>query len=108
MKANMEPIKLRDGYSRLKNPPTATYRPMTCTEAKSLRPGQRVPFEANDGTARLLTVNGAPKTWKRSPGVEVPIKYGLYEYARMGHRDLAPGAPCGRLLVLVDGQEPAP
>ena len=35
-----------------------------------------------------VKVNGKPKTWKTMPGdVNVPIKYGLYEYATIEYRD---------------------
>jgi hypothetical protein len=35
-----------------------------------------------DGTARQAKVNGAVRRWKRDCNrIEVPIKYGMYEYA---------------------------
>lgn len=38
-------------------------------------------FLSTDGTARSVKINGKVRTWKRSPErIEVPIKYGLYEY----------------------------
>jgi len=82
-----ETFELAAGNDRSKHPQRAKYRRMTLDEAKRLRPGARVPFHANDDTARVLTINGQPKTWKRDPGhVEVPIKYGMYVYATLtGH-----------------------
>ena len=78
----------RDGYDRTKNPRSINARPMRVDEAKQLRPGDRVPFVANDGTIRHVTINGAPKTWKRTPGrCEVPVKYGMYEYGRFESLD---------------------
>jgi hypothetical protein len=78
----MNTLILRDGYDRTKNPTRKTYRKMTADEAKQLEYGQRVPFLANDGSARMIKINGRPKTWKRDPSrVEVPVKYGMYEYA---------------------------
>lgn len=73
-----------------------TFRSMTLDEAKSLSYGEHVWILANDGSAREVKVNGQPKTWKRSPErVEVPVKYGLYEYARFDEREI------NRLLVEV-------
>jgi len=64
-----------------RKPEERTFRNMTRAEILGLRAGERVWFVANDGKARQLTVNGAVRTWKRDSGrVEVPIKYGLYEY----------------------------
>lgn len=78
----METLFLVNGYDRRKNPERARFRRMTVREAKSLRPGQSVPFLANDGTFRECRVSGAPKTWKTRQGdVRVPVKYGLYENA---------------------------
>jgi hypothetical protein len=38
-----------------------------------------------------VKVNGKPKTWKTRPdNVEVPIKYGLYEYNRVCYKDGVP------------------
>lgn len=72
---------LPTGYGGKRNPEQATYRTMTRVEVLSLRAGQRVWFKANDGTARELKINGKVRTWKRDEQrVEVPIKYGLYEY----------------------------
>lgn len=78
----MQTFKLRDGYDRTKNPPVATYRYMTPEEAKQLYVGQRVDFLALDGTVKQLTINGRVKTWKRdTERIEIPLKYGLYEYS---------------------------
>lgn len=83
----METLTLPDGYSRLKVAPTSAYRRMTVAEAKALTYGQRVPFLANDGTAREAKVNGAPKTWKTRPDeVAVPLKYGMYECGTVRER----------------------
>lgn len=43
----------------------------------------------NDGTARRAKVNGKVRTWKRdAERVEIPYKYGLYEYGTFGASDL--------------------
>lgn len=79
-------MKLIDGYDRRKNPAKLDFRPMTVTEAKCLCAGDRVWFKALDGTARQLKVNGQPKVWKTDPKrVEVPAKYGMYEYTRFSN-----------------------
>jgi len=42
------------------------------------------------GKARQVKVNGKVRTWKRDPNrVEVPFKYGLYEYGTLEARDIA-------------------
>lgn len=57
-------------------------RAMTIDEIRALRPDQRVKFLAHDGTMRELKINGRIRTWKRDPDrIEVPVKYGMYEYA---------------------------
>lgn len=91
-------MTLRDGYDRSKNPKTAEYRPMTAEEAKTLQYGDHVPFLANDGTARIVKINGHPRTWKGNPKVEVPTKYGMYDYATMRS---CPDGTMERLLVKV-------
>jgi hypothetical protein len=90
-------VYLQNGYRLASN--YLAFRDMTLEEAKNLHRGMRVWFRANDGTARMVTINGQPKTWKRTPErVEVPVKYGLYEYSRFDEKNL-------RLLVLIDGRE---
>lgn len=81
---------LHDGYSplRVKTQTVADFRPMTPDEAKALTYGERVKIKTPDGMVREVKINGAPKTWKRDPSrVEVPVKYGMYEYATMVARD---------------------
>lgn len=74
-------MKVRDGYSRGKNPRMISVRPMTLEEIKGLSGHAKV--IANDGALRDVKINGAVKTWKTRPNeVSVPVKYGMYEYAR--------------------------
>jgi hypothetical protein len=41
------------------------------------------------GDARQAKVNGQVRTWKRDPNrIEVPCKYGLYEYFTLTQRNL--------------------
>jgi hypothetical protein len=82
----METMILKSGYANDKT--TAEYRPMTIEEAKLLTYGQHVVFQDVRGQARNIKVNGQPRTWKRdSNRVEVPAKYGMYEYATFSSRD---------------------
>lgn len=66
-----------------------TYRPMSIDEVKALHPGRRTDVYSGYANALLsVTVNGSPKTWKTRPNdVTVPVKYGLYEYARIEYAD---------------------
>lgn len=76
------------------------FRAMTLAEAKALHSGQHVWVLARQGDARRAKVNGAPRTWKRDPSrVEIPLKYGMYEYATFNEDDVAKG----RLLVPQEG-----
>ena len=68
--------------------------PMTIEELKRLSSGEHVLvftgyFGRNRNTGVVhVKVNGKPKTWKTRPNdVTVPIKYGLYEYAKIEYRD---------------------
>lgn len=75
------------------------FRPMTVDEVRGLRYGQHVwalciPLQ----DARRVKINGAVRTWKRDPNrLEVPVKYGMYEYATFTESDVAQG----RLLMEV-------
>lgn len=61
--------------------------PMGIDELKQLSYGQRVLCMGHNGIIHVK-VNGKPKTWKTRPDdVTVPVKYGLYEYARIEYRD---------------------
>jgi hypothetical protein len=90
---NPGPVEsLIDGYTGK----PALFRTLDLEEIKALRSGQQIWFRALDGRARRAKVNGAVRRWKRDPNrVEVPVKYGLYEYATFDtdtavHRLLTP------------------
>ncbi len=101
-----ERFSLVDGYDRRKHKARHVYRSMSTDEARALRYGDEVEFLATDGTVRRCKVNGAPRTWKRDPKrVEVPVKYGMYEYTRLVAR--ADGT-MERLLVRLAGCSCAP
>jgi len=64
------------------------FRPMTVEEAKLLNYGDHIWIVAVDGSARQVKVNGAVKRWKRDLNrIEVPFKYGMYEYGTLYNRD---------------------
>lgn len=92
-----EVLMLKSGYHHSNPNEELPYRALTPTEAKLLQYGQRIPFRDKQGQVREIKVNGAPKTWKRSPDrVEVPCKYGMYEYATFEAVD-------GKMIVLGSG-----
>lgn len=75
------------------------YRPMLVAEAKTV--GGHAHVLSNMGEIRRVKINGKPKTWKRYPRlVEVPCKYGMYEYFRDTSDN---GATMNQLIVLLDG-----
>lgn len=78
-------FELQDGYTPVRKTiprPVVRVRRMTLDEIKSL--SGHAEFIANDGTLRRLKINGRVRTWKRdTERVEVPVKYGMYEYGTM-------------------------
>jgi hypothetical protein len=77
-------FKLINGYDRKKNNrETHLFRHMTIDEAKQLDYGDHIYFvdAKNENQYRECKVNGKARTWKRNINrVEVPVKYGYYEY----------------------------
>ena len=68
--------------------------PISIDVAKLLRPGTTIlVYTGYSGRNRLngvihCKVNGKPKTWKTRPDdVNVPVKYGLYEYTTIEYRN---------------------
>lgn len=46
-------------------------------------------IETMNGDARQVKINGRVRTWKRDKNrIEIPIKYGLYEYAVFTFHDV--------------------
>ena len=94
-------MELTSGYDYKINRgkrPTKKYRTMTREEILHLAAGETVPFLANDGTCRNVKINGKVRTWKKDPNrVEVPVKYGMYEY-----HTFSLGEAMSRLLVLME------
>lgn len=73
---------LRHRSDKRKNPQLIKVRPMTRAEIMALGYGDHPSLILNNGTLGECKINGAIRTWKREPDrVEIPLKYGMYEYA---------------------------
>lgn len=60
---------------------------MTAEEAKNLHSGSHAKILDMNGNVADVKINGTPKTWKTRPhDVDVPWKYGLYEYGKESFR----------------------
>ncbi|HXB10848.1 MAG TPA: hypothetical protein VNZ45_02595 [Bacteroidia bacterium] len=95
----METITLRDGYS--KKPEYKTFRKLVdiAEMIEHCSKHSYIWFISIDGTARRAKVNGKVRTWKRNTNrVEVPVKYGLYEYGTFGVSDL------GKIIIPVESE----
>lgn len=69
-------MKLTDHYTKKEK----SYRYLSLTEIKNLS-GHALCI-GNNGEVYRVKINGKVRIWKRNPDrFEVPIKYGLYEYA---------------------------
>ena len=80
---------LESGYSRPEWEGKRKFRSMTFSEVEVLHGS----FQAINNKGKVVTVraNGACKTWKRTPGkLQLPIKYGMYEYAYITFEDYLP------------------
>jgi len=80
-----------------------TIRVLHADEAMQLRGDATVLsryYGRNLQTALLrVKINGKPKTWKTRSDVEIPVKYGLYEYAHVCYHD---GIPADQNLYFVE------
>ena len=65
---------------------------ISLSQAKKLRYGNHIYNKRSyysNGCRRVVKVNGAPKTWKKNPHrVQIPYKYGMYEYGYITESDL--------------------
>lgn len=67
---------------------SATFRQRTLEEVLAITESH-IWIRSNAGDAIRVKVNGAIKRWKREPErFEMPVKYGLYECARLDNSDL--------------------
>lgn len=91
----MNIIEATSGYDRSKNPVVKRYRPITLSEAKALTGHAKI--VDRHGRVRDIKINGAVKRWKRDVNrIEIPCKYGLYEYFTLTNHDYT------RIVVEVD------
>ena len=75
-------MKLALQSDKRKNPELLEYRPMTREEVLALGYGAHPATILNNGRIGTVKIVGAVRTWKRDANrVEVPVKYGMYEYA---------------------------
>jgi hypothetical protein len=73
---------LTDRYTKTEK----SYRKLTLAEVKALT-GHALVI-SNQGDVVRVKINGKVRTWKRDvTRFEVPIKYGLYEYATLDNLD---------------------
>lgn len=69
-------------HDRKKQPDVLRFRTLTRDEVFALRSGDVRLCLLNSGRVGSVKINGAVRTWKRDRNrVEVPVKYGMYEYA---------------------------
>ena len=85
----METFEVRSGYSgrnetlRFRNPVDIAEMVSYCNSRSHIAVRDR------NGNWRRVKVNGAVRTWKRDPQrIEVPCKYGMYEYFTLTTRDI--------------------
>jgi hypothetical protein len=73
---------------RKKKPDAVIVRRLTRDEVMQLGNLSHVPVLLNNGRLGECKINGAIRTWKREPDrIEIPIKYGMYEYATLNLAD---------------------
>jgi hypothetical protein len=98
----MNTITVKDGYDKRKSAEPVTVRPMTFEEACNIS-HDHVEFIGRQGDLRRCKVNGAVRRWKRDlTRIEIPVKYGMYEYTTFSLRsDGLIGNDCAYLVVRV-------
>jgi hypothetical protein len=88
----VSPFQLRSGYANRGKPgELMTFRnPANVAEMfNHCNTNSHIWVRTQHNTARQVKVNGAVRTWKRDPNrIEVPCKYGLYEYFTLQARDI--------------------
>jgi hypothetical protein len=93
-------IQLVNGYDRKRKELLTFRNPSDIAELVShCNSNSHIWFRSNDGLARQLKINGSVRTWKRDAGrIEIPVKYGLYEYGTFTADDIS------RVLIPVTQQ----
>ena len=73
----------RQGHQTFKTPDSIAEMLEHCSKQSHIW------FRSIQGDARQAKVNGRVRTWKRNPNrIEVPIKYGFYEYGTFFASDI--------------------
>jgi hypothetical protein len=84
----MKTFQATSRYDRKKVKEVRSYRSITLEEAKNLKCGAHIQVLDRNGQVANAKVNGAVKRWKRDlDRIEIPCKYGLYEYFTLTNRD---------------------
>jgi len=79
----METFMAYSRYDKKRKEEPRKYRYMTCEEAKKLAYGSHAKILDQYGNVADVKINGTPKTWKTRPfDVDIPWKYGMYEYGK--------------------------
>lgn len=83
-------LELIDGYDKTRKTKAKWRNPSNVAEMiEHCSKHSHIAFLSTDGTSRTAKVNGKVRTWKRDPNrVEVPIKYGMYEYGTFTASDI--------------------
>ena len=84
-------FQLINGYDRKKQEKLTFRNPSDTAEMiQHCSSNSHIWFQSRyDNTAKRCKINGKVRTWKRNPSrVEVPVKYGLYEYATFTELDI--------------------
>jgi hypothetical protein len=93
-------FEIKSGYAKdkriltVRNPMSVDEMDAHCTKH------MHVWLRDRNGLARQVKVNGAVRRWKRDQTrIEVPFKYGMYEYGTLTQRDI------GDVLIVVSERE---
>lgn len=96
-------FQVRNGYSRSKTPEYLTVRnPVSLAEmVDHCTQHEHIWVLDLQNNARQVKITGRVRTWKRDASrIEVPYKYGLYEYGVFDASDI------GRILIPVTEARP--
>ena len=81
-------MKLSWSGDRTKTPVLHPCRTLTRDEVLALQSGAHAVVVLNNGRLGTVKINGEVRRWKRDPDrVEVPVKYGMYEYATLSLKE---------------------
>jgi hypothetical protein len=94
--SSTETFELIINGDRRKIPERGIFRSMTFDDAKALEYGDHPWVRLNNGRTGQIKVNGKVRLWARDKDrIEIPCKYGMYEYFTFTRRDI------DRLLIRI-------